>query len=576
MGFDLASAVPEKGFDLASAKPAAESSKAVTGPDRALAGVAGFNSMLASIAGIPADTLMNLADLGKAAMGFAYGHVTGKSVPSALEVGDRARVPFTADWFKNDIGPNGERQLRPAYRLEHPEDAASRYIAAAGSAVPATMMGNPATAGEAAMGLVSNLSGNLAGQGMADLTENADPTTRTLATASAQMLGSAIPGVISSRIAQPMQANLTAGQHETIATADANDIPIDAAQRTGSTFLRRMRNLASDNPFTAGGQKEFSDEQKTAINRALLRTIGEDAPRATPEVMGRANDRIGHVMDGIAQRNPAQFDVNLAADIHQVQQALVRTVPESMRGPIETNINDIFEAAQQNNGVIPGAVYRRTRSALQTLGQDPKVSTVANDLREALDDALTRSIANPNDGPALQGARLQWRNMRTIESAISKDNEGNISPARVANTLGTKGMGNRNRSVYGRGDQELPELARAAKSILDQDPNSGTPLRLASQSGPAMIGGAVMAALTGHIAPAVGLATLGYGLPRGMQALNNSEALGRYLANGITPGPLRNSLTSLRSPDFLGVSVLNSQLNADEDRLRGLLAPEAQ
>ncbi|MEJ1966495.1 MAG: hypothetical protein WDO56_35135 [Gammaproteobacteria bacterium] len=478
----LDSAAPER--VATSARPP------VTALERANAVPAGFNSAVAALLGLPMDTAANVVDLAKAGMGYGYSKISGKPVPSAFEVGSHESVPGGGAWIRNLMGS--------AARVPRPEDTASRYLAAAGAAGPAVLATNPATIGEAGASLASNLTANMAGQGAADLTRNMDPTTQTLAAASAQMLGAAIPNTVAARIAQPVRGQLTPGQQETVATADANDIPIDAASRTGSTFLRRMRNLSSDNPFTAGGQKEFSDTQKTAINRAMLRTIGEDAPRATPEVMGRANDRIGQAMDDIAQRNPAQFDTVLAGDIQQAQNTLVRTVPESMRGPIETNISDIFEAAQQNGGVIPGPVYQRTRAALQTLSQDPKVAPVAMDLREALDNALARSIQNPDDAPALQQARLQWRNMRTIEGAISKDNEGNISPAIVANTLGTKGMGNRNRSVYGRGNQELPELARAGKAIMDQDPNSGTPLRLAGQSAPAMIGGAVVSALTGN------------------------------------------------------------------------------
>lgn len=537
----------------------------VTAGQRASAGMAGFNSAMAGLAGLPVDTAANVVDLAKAGGGVAYHELTGKNIPSWLGITPRAQVPGSGEWFRSDNGAP-----RPAYAIPRPEDRASRYLAAAGAAGPMALAANPTTAGEVGMALTSNLAGNLAAQGTADLTRNMSPTTQVLATASANMLATAVPGMIAARIAQPMQPRLTPGQQETIATADANDILIDAATRTGSTFLRRMRNLASDNPFTAGGQREFTNTQREALNRAFLRTIGEDAPRATSDVMGRANDRIGQVMDDVAQRNPVQLDRQLANDILQVQRTAERTIPDSMRGPIERNLADIEEAAQANNGILPGPIYQRVRSNLQTLSQDPKVSPVARDLREALDDALGRSIRNPDDGPALTQARLQWRNMRTIESAISKDNEGNISPAIVANTLGTKGMGNRNRSVYGRGDQGLPELARAGKSILDQDPNSGTPSRLTGLSAPAMLGGAAMSALHGNYLPAVGLATAGYGFPRAMQGINNSQALGRYLAQGLAPG---NALRFPQSQGFGFAAPANMLLAEEEARRRDLMGP---
>lgn len=531
--------------------------------DRANAVGSGFNSAVAAVAGLPVDTMQNLIDLSKAAMGTRVKNF-GADIPSWLQVPENQKPIGGSAWFRDLMGS--------AAQLPRPEVASQRYLAAAGGALPATMMANPASAGQATTGLITNLAGNLSAQGAADLTRNQDNTTRVLATAGAGLLGSNLVARGMERLAQPMHPTLTPGEQATIATADAEGIPVDAAQRTGSTFLRRMRNVASDNPFTAGGQKAFTDEQKIAINRALLRTIGEDAPRATPEVMGRANDRIGNTLDAIAQRNPAQFDTNLASDIQQAQRLLARTVPESMRGPINTNIADIMEAARTNNGVIPGEIYQRTRSALQTLSRTPELSPVATDLREALDNALTRSVNNPADIPLLQNARLQWRNMRTIEGAIAKDNSGNISPAIVSNTLGTSAMGNRNRSVYGRGDQVLPDIAKAGREILSQDPNSGTPLRLTGQSAPAMIGGAAMSTLTGHYLPAAALAVGGYGFPRIMQAINNSPAVGQYLSQGLPNGPVRNSLMFSQTPGSLTASPLSLLLMEEEARRRGLLS----
>lgn len=558
MGYELVDDVPKPRYEITDDK------KPVSFADRANAVPAGFNSTMASIAGIPMGTIANVWDMAKAGVGLTYGEATGKTPPAFLDPTDRSKIPLTSEWFTTDNG-----KPRAAYALGRPEDPASRYLAAAGGAGAATLTGNPQTAGEALMGLTSNLSGNMAGQTAAELTQNSDPTTRTLATAGSQILGTSMPGAIAGRIAQPMRNQLTPGQQETNATAETNDIPLDAASRTGSTFLKRMRNLTNDNPFTAGDQKEFSDEQRTAINRAFLQQIGETGEtRATPDVMGRANARIGQVMNDVAARNPIQFDTQLAGDLQQVQRDMARTVAASEHGPINENIQDILTAAQRNGGVIPGPVYQKLRSTLQSLSQNPQLNPVAGDLRESLDDALNRSVRIPADADALQAARLQYRNMKTIEGAISKDNEGNISPSMVANTLGTKSMGNRNRSVYGRGDQELPELARAGKSILDQDPNSGTAMRLTGKSATAMMGAAAASAATGHWLPAAGLATAGYGFPKAMQEINNSEAIGRYLSEGITPGPLRDALQFPQSPGFRQSAPTNALINSEEARKR--------
>lgn len=558
MPYELVDDTPKPRYQLT------DETKPVSLKERAGAIPAGFNSAMASLAGLPVDFAANIYDLGKAGIGSGYSAITGKAPPSALEITPRSQVVGSGDWFRSD---NGEP--RAAYAVPRPEDRASRYLAAAGGAGAATLTGNPTTGGEAAMGLLSNLGGNVGGQTAAELTQGMDPTSQTLAAASGQMLGGAIPGMAANRIAQPMRNQLTPGQQQTVVTADANDIPLDTASRTGSTFMRRMRNLTNDNPFTAGDQKEFTDEQHTAINRSFLRQIGEpNETRATPDVMGRADARIGRVMNDVAARNPIQFDTQLAGDLQQVQRDMTRTVAASEHGPINENIQDILRSAQANGGSIPGPVYQKLRSTLQSLSANPQLNPVAGDLREALDDALNRSVRIPEDMDALQDARLQYRNMKTIESAISKDNEGNISPARVVNTLGTKSMGNRNRLVYGRGDQELPELARASNEILSQDPNSGTAMRLTGKSATGMMGGAAVAALGGHWLPAAGLATLGYGFPKAMQGVNNSQALGRYLSQGITPGALRDALQFPQSPRFRQTAPLNALIGEEEARKR--------
>ena len=82
--------------------------------------------------------------------------------------------------------------------------------------------------------------------------------------------------------------------------------------------------------------------------------------------------------------------------------------------------------------------------------------------------------ANPQEAARLRTAITQWRNMLSIEGAISKDMQGLISPASLSGAWTTKA--NRAASVYGLGgDQSLIRLARAGRGIiLDSLPNSGT------------------------------------------------------------------------------------------------------
>lgn len=75
----------------------------VMGPLSAIS--TGFNRGMVRLAGLPVDTMANIRDLGKAAIGAPYQAITGKTPPEWLQVGDRAA----------DIG-SGENMLRAMSR----------------------------------------------------------------------------------------------------------------------------------------------------------------------------------------------------------------------------------------------------------------------------------------------------------------------------------------------------------------------------------------------------------------------------------------------------------------------------
>lgn len=95
----------------------------VTAMDRVMAPVSGAYSGIAEAAGLPADALMNVLDLGKAAAGFAQGEVTGKPPSAAFDPADRSQYPLTSQWLKQKMGKVGiETEAR------RPDDLASRVM----------------------------------------------------------------------------------------------------------------------------------------------------------------------------------------------------------------------------------------------------------------------------------------------------------------------------------------------------------------------------------------------------------------------------------------------------------------
>lgn len=109
----------------------------------------GFQRGLAGLVGLPVDTIANVRDLGKAAIGAPYMALTGKPVPNWLEIGDRSNdVGTGANILRSVRNAGGGFMVDPAN-----PDYEGGYLQAAGSGAAGAMSPN-----QLAMGVASGLS----------------------------------------------------------------------------------------------------------------------------------------------------------------------------------------------------------------------------------------------------------------------------------------------------------------------------------------------------------------------------------------------------------------------------------
>jgi hypothetical protein len=269
-----------------------------------------------------------------------------------------------------------------------------------------------------------------------------------------------------------------------------------------------------------------------------LKRVGENAPRATPEVMDQAFTRIGQQFDDLAARNTLRMDPQFGQEIGRVVREYAELVPETAQAPVVRNlVTDLVTRAQKSGGVIPGATYQTFRSRLDRLARgartDPQLSETLLGIRNALDNGMERSIqatGNVADVAAWREARNQYRNMIVLEKTVTGAGEGAamgaVSPAKLRQAL----VGQNKRS-YARGKGDFAELARAGEAVLRPLPDSGTASRAASRAIPAALAGSMMGppgmaagAIAGVAAPAVA----------GRAAM--SRPVQGYLANQLAAG----------------------------------------
>jgi hypothetical protein len=252
---------------------------------------------------------------------------------------------------------------------------------------------------------------------------------------------------------------------------------LTAGQRTGNKSLQYLESAASHAPGAGGGAARIEHEGQQQFTEAAMRRAGAGA-EATPEVLAANQRRLGNAFEDLSARNNLVPDNAFVNDIVDAA-ANYRRVPDSQqRAMVQGYIDDIIDHV--NNGQMPGPQYQEMRSRLSRQANglrqtDPTLSEALRDMRNALDNAMARSIS-PADREAWQTARREYGAQKVLETAASRAGEvtaeGQITPANLRNTISAQ-----NRGAYARGEGDFNELARAGVQVMTPLPNSGTAQR---------------------------------------------------------------------------------------------------
>lgn len=282
-----------------------------------------------------------------------------------------------------------------------------------------------------------------------------------------------------SRLVSPLpasparQAAVNVLEHEGVTS-------LTAGQRTGNQALRYLEDASSSAPMAGHGAARIEGEGQRQFTDAALRRAGA-AGEATPEVLAANQRRLGQSFEDLSGRNNLVPDNRFIDDVVSAARDYRRVPDSQQRQMVQGYIDDIVEHV--NNGHMPGPMYQEMRSRLgnqsKSLQQsDPTLAGTLRDMRNALDDAMERSIATNNSGDmgAWQTARREYAAQKLIEKAASKAGEataeGQITPANLRNTIPKAGGG------YARGEGQFDELARAGANVMTPLPNSGTAQRM--------------------------------------------------------------------------------------------------
>lgn len=383
-------------------------------------------------------------------------------------------------------------------KFYEPQTTAGKYAQTAGEFLPAAAAGP----GRLATKLFTGVTAGLGSEGAGQATEGtaAEPWAR---------FGGALAGGMAPssllRVGTPIPAT-AARQRLVDVLRDEGVTSLTAGQRTGSKTLQYGESILGDAPGAGAGATRVQQEGQRQFTDATLRRAGTGG-EATPEVLAQNNARLGQQFEDLSARNNLVPDNQFVTDLVDGVRNYRRVPDSQQRAMVQGYVDDIIDHV--NAGNMPGAQYQEMRSRLsrQSKGlrnSDPTLSEALRDMRNALDNAMGRSIS-PADREAWQTTRREYGAQKVIEKAASRAGEataeGQIVPANLRNTVAAE-----NRGAYARGQGDFSELARAGSGVMAPLPNSGTGQRVAINTLATLLGGGIGGVASGGLAAAGGLA----------------------------------------------------------------------
>lgn len=446
---------------------------------------------------------------------------------------------INAQYDKNSITPPTSSAVRRGMEsltgeFHKPETTAGKYAQSVGEMVPATMVGPGGVIRKAGQALGAGVGSEAAGE----LTEGskAEPYAR--------VAGALVGGMAPDAIRRSITPNPVSPERQALVDALNNEgvTSLTAGQRTGNKTLQYAESILGDAPGAGQGANRIQQEGQRQFTEAAMRRAGT-GPSATPEILAENQNRLGQNFRNLSARNNVQFDPQFAQDVSRAVTLYDRVPPSQQRAVVDGYFNDIMAHAQRGP-IMPGPQYQEMRSRLSRQSQtmrnsDPTLSQALHDLRDSLDNAMSRSIS-PADRELWNTTRQEYGAQKILEKAASRAGEaaaeGQIVPSNLRNAVTA-----RNHGAYARGQGDFAELARAGSGVMAPLPNSGTGQRVAIHTLATLLGGGA-----------------------GMTAGPVGASLGAIGAAAAGPAAIGRALMSRPSQAYLG----NQLIGAPTDQVR--------
>jgi len=293
-------------------------------------------------------------------------------------------------------------------------------------------------------------------------------------------------------------------------------IPLKISQISDSKPAKILNAVTEQLPFS--GAQGFEQTQQSAFNRAVAKTLGQDADNLGPETINAFRASNSQKYSSALEGHDVSFHSGFNEDINSVVNKAKKSIDPGLYSVVKDNADDLIKSVSE--GTIQGDKVNSIRSELldRAASADGPVKNFLNDMVEHIDDAVADSLPAEKYN-LLKEASREYRNFKTLEPLLEKSVDGNISPALINQRVAASKFIKASRSSVGNDD--LVDLGRIGQKFLKQQiPDSGTAGRVAYTKGLLQGGGTIGSAAVSIPGTAAGLAA-----GRGLQAINRSQKL---------------------------------------------------
>lgn len=335
-------------------------------------------------------------------------------------------------------------------------------------------------------------------------------------------VGAGLPtmALLAGRAISPITNTLTREQLRLAQEAAARGFELSPGQQTGNRFLNYIESTLRDMP---GGGMSPRAGQQAQLNREALKTAGIADDLASPDVIKQGFDDLGKQFDGILQGRQIAFDQTLKSDVARVAADYMNTLPANVSPIFKSQFEDILKASNQVNAEFANNVRSRLARIERNNKKDPELVEAVRGLREAVDDAIERSLPAA-DADKLREIRSQYRNLSRIDDALETGSvnaeAGNIPAYALRNAVRRSGA-----------TDELDMVSRIGRTFINDPPNSGTQMRQYVSNlatlGTSGAGGGIGYSVGGPLGAAAGA----IGAPILANAAYNNPLMRAYLTN---------------------------------------------